>query len=200
MTMAKKDPRIDAYIAKAQPFAKPILKHLRGVVHEGCPQCEETIKWGMPAFTHNGIVAIIASFKAHCAFVLWKADDVTSGLSRTAMGNLGRITSVEDLPPRKTLVGYVAKRAMLNEKGVKRAKPAAARSTKPIRVPAELASALAKNAKARAAWEKFPPSHRREYAEWIGGAKQAETKERRLKAALKQIAEGKPQNWKYMKK
>lgn len=198
--MAKKDPRIDAYIAKAQPFAKPILKHLRGVVREGCPQCEETIKWGMPAFTHNGIVAIVASFKAHCAFVLWKADDVTPGINRSAMGSLGRITSVDDLPPKKTLIGYVKKRAELNEKGVKRPKPAAPRARKPVRVPPELASALKKSAKARTAWENFPPSHRREYVEWISGAKQAETKERRLKAALKQIAEGKPQNWKYMKK
>lgn len=198
--MAKKDPRLDAYIAKAQPFAKPILKHLRGIVHEGCPQCEETIKWGMPAFTHHGIVAIIASFKAHCAFVLWKADDVSAETNRTAMGSLGRITSVADLPPKKTLIGYVKKRAELNAKGVKPSKPAGSRLKKPVRVPPELASALSKNARVRRQWEKFPPSHRREYAEWISGAKRAETKERRLKTALKQIAEGKPQNWKYLKK
>ena len=198
--MPKKDARIDAYIAKARPFARPILKSLRATVREGGPDCEETIKWGMPAFTHHGIVAIIAAFKAHCAFVLWRADDVTSEISRTAMGSLGRITSVDDLPPKKTLVGYVKKRAELNEKGVKPAKPAALRAKKPLVIPKELDAALKKNAKARAKWEKFPPSHRREYADWISGAKQAETKERRLKAALKQIGEGKPQNWKYMKK
>jgi uncharacterized protein YdeI (YjbR/CyaY-like superfamily) len=198
--MARKDPRIDAYIAKAQPFAKPVLRHLRGVVHKGCPRCEETIKWGMPAFTHNGIVAIIAAFKAHCAFVLWKAGDITDDINRTAMGSLGKITSVDDLPPDKTLVGYVKKRAELNEKGVKPVKRAPSRGNKPVRVPSELSAALAQNANARSHWDKFPPSHRREYAEWIGGAKQAETKERRLKAALKQIAEGKPQNWKYLKK
>lgn len=198
--MAKKDPRIDAYIAKAQPFARPILKYLRGVIHEGCPQCEETIKWGMPAFTHHGIVAITASFKAHCAFVLWRADDVTSEISRTAMGSLGRITTLDDLPPKKKLIGYVQKRAELNEKGIKPSNAAAPRAKKPLRVPPGLTAALKKNAKARAQWEMFPPSHRREYADWISGAKQAETKERRLKAALKQIAEGKPQNWKYMKK
>ena len=197
--MSQRDPRINAYIAKAQPFARPILTRLRGIVHEGCPQCEETIKWGMPAFTHNGIVAIIAAFKAHCAFVLWRAGDVTKEVNRTAMGSLGKITSVDDLPPRKTLIGYVKKRAELNEKGGKPRKSAASRAQKRLRIPPELTAALAKNVKARARWETFAPSHRREYAEWISGAKQAETKERRLKAALKQISEGKPQNWKYVK-
>ena len=199
--MPKKDPRIDAYIAKANPFAKPILKHLRALVHEGCPQCEETIKWGMPAFTDNGIVAIIAAFKQHCAFTLWRASEVTPDIKRTAMGSLGRIKSVADLPPKATLIGYVKKRAELNKSGEKKPKAAAApRAKKPVRVPPELKSALAKNAKARARFEEFSPSHKREYCEWIAGAKGEDTKARRVKSAVQTISEGKPQNWKYMKK
>ena len=198
--MPSKDPRIDAYIGKAAPFAKPILKHLRAVVHEGCPQCEETIKWGMPAFTDNGIVAIIAAFKQHCAFVLWKAGDVTTDINRTAMGSLGRIKNVADLPAKKVLIGYVKKRVELNKSGVKKPKAPAAKTKKPIRVPAELKAALAKNAKARANFDAFPPSHRREYCEWISGAKGEDTKARRVKSAVQTISEGKPQNWKYMKK
>jgi len=198
--MAKKDPRIDAYIAKAQPFAKPILSYLRAVVHEGCPACEETIKWGMPAFTHNGIVAMIAAFKQHCAFVLWRAGDVTTNVNRTAMGTLGKIKTVDDLPPRETLIGYVKKRAELNEKGVKPTKRAVAPPKKTVRIPPELKSALSKNAKARAGFEKLSPSHRREYCEWISSAKGEDTRARRLKTAIQNVSEGKPQNWKYMKR
>lgn len=202
--MPSKDPRIDAYIAKANPFAKPIIKYLRGVAHEGCPDCEETLKWGAPAFTHHGIVAIIAAFKAHCAFVLWKDGEVTKDAKSGAMGSLGRITSIDDLPPKKVLVGWVKARAKLNEENKKRParKPAlsAPRQKKPVRVPAELKEALAKNAKARANFDAFSPSHKREYCEWISGAKGEDTRARRVKSAVQTISAGKPQNWKYMKK
>ncbi|MDQ6718303.1 MAG: YdeI/OmpD-associated family protein [Gemmatimonadota bacterium] len=198
--MGKKDPRIDAYIAKSADFAKPILKHLRAVVREGCPECDETIKWGMPAFTDNGIVAIIAAFKEHCAFVLWKAGDVTTDVNRTAMGSLGRIKSVADLPAKKVLIGYVKKRAELNKSGVKKPKATSSKAKKPLRVPTELTAALAKNAMARKKFDEFSPSHRREYCEWISSAKGDDTKARRVKSAVQTISEGKPQNWKYMKK
>jgi len=32
------DPRVDAYIAKANDFAKPILKEIRAAVHSGHPR------------------------------------------------------------------------------------------------------------------------------------------------------------------
>jgi uncharacterized protein YdeI (YjbR/CyaY-like superfamily) len=198
--MAKKDPRIDAYIAKSRPFAQPILKYLRSVVREGCPQCEETLKWSAPAYTHKGIIAITAAFKEHCAFVLWKHSLITPEKKRGAMGGLGRISSFKDLPPRKTLVGYVKKAAELNEKGVKSPTRSKDKLKKSVIVPPELKAALAKNAKARAQFEEFSPSHRREYCEWISGAKGADTKARRLKSAIAWIAAGKPQNWKYLKR
>ena len=52
--MPTKDPRVDAYIAQAQPFARPILRHLRKVVHAGCPDVVETMKWRMPHFDYKG--------------------------------------------------------------------------------------------------------------------------------------------------
>jgi uncharacterized protein YdeI (YjbR/CyaY-like superfamily) len=198
--MAKTDPRIDAYIAKSRPFAQPILKYLRAVVHEGCPQCEETLKWSAPAYTHKGIIAITAAFNEHCAFVLWKHSLITAEKKRGAMGGLGKISTIKDLPPRKTLVGYVKKAVELNEKGVKSPTRPKDRPKKPVIVPPGLKAALAKNAKARANFEKFPPSHKREYCEWISGAKGADTKARRLKSAIVWIAAGKPQNWKYLKR
>jgi uncharacterized protein YdeI (YjbR/CyaY-like superfamily) len=197
--MPKRDPRIDAYIAKSRDFAKPILKHVRAVVHEAAPNAEETLKWGAPAYTQKGILCITAAFKEHCAFVLWKAKLITGMSNNDGMGNLGRLKSVADLPPKRVLAGYIRKAVELNEKGVKITPGWRTKPKKAARVPAELSSALKKNAKARGQWERFSPSHRREYSEWISGAKQEETKKRRLAAAIKQISAGQPQNWKYMK-
>jgi uncharacterized protein YdeI (YjbR/CyaY-like superfamily) len=64
-------------------------------------------------------------------------------------------------------------------------------------VPQDLKSALARNAKARAAFEGFSPSHRREYVEWIEDAKRDDTRRKRLATAIEWMGEGKPRNWKY---
>lgn len=198
--MSKKDPRVDAYINKSRDFAKPILRHLRAVAHAGCPDCEETLKWGAPSFTYKGIVCIMAAFKEHCAFALWKGSLITGKARRDGMGSLGKITSLGDLPPKKVLIGYVKKAAKLNEQGVKSPTRSKDRPKKTIRIPPELKAALARNAKARAQFSDFSPSRRREYCQWISGAKGEDTRARRLKSAVKWIAEGKPQNWKYMKR
>ncbi len=202
--MPTPDPRVDAYIAKSAEFARPILSHLRAAVHEACPEVEETIKWGMPHFTHHGILAGMAAFKAHCAFSFGKgalvaeamgAKDV-AGRAGEAMGDFGRITSLRDLPPKRELVRWVKTAVRLNEQGVKR--PLKHRSPrKPIPVPEDLAKALRGNARARATWEKFSPSHRREYLEWITEAKTTPTRARRLATTLEWLAEGKERNWKY---
>ena len=197
--MARKDPRVDAYIAKAQPFARPILKHLRAAVHAGCPDCEESIKWGMPHFGYKGMFCGIAAFKKHAAFWLWKGKlivDPKHSETGKAMGNFGRITSLKELPSKATLVGYIKKARALKDAGVKSVRPART-PKKPPRVPADLKAELAKNAKARAGFAAFPPSHRREYIEWVTGAKAKDTRLRRLTTAIALMAEGKSQNWKY---
>lgn len=201
--MARKDPRIDAYIAAAAPFARPILKHLRKIVHTGCPQTEETIKWSMPAFDYKGPMAGMAAFKAHCTFGFWKAKLILGETPRDeeAMGHFGRITALADLPPDKVLIAYVQKAAALNEEGVKN--PRVPKPKKPrgdIKVPPILAKALANNRRARATFEKFSPSHRREYIEWITEAKREETREKRLATALAWLTEGKSLNWRYERK
>jgi uncharacterized protein YdeI (YjbR/CyaY-like superfamily) len=198
--MSKKDQRIDAYIAKAAPFARPILKYLRKLVHAGCPEVEETIKWQMPTFEHEGIVCFVAAFKNHCALGFWKSRRLfgTQSAEREAMGNFGRITSVNDLPDDQTLIGYVQKIAKLNEAGIKGATPRRSAEKRRLVLPTDLKSALEKNPRAKKAFEDFSYSHRKEYAEWIAGAKRTETRERRLKTAIQWIAKGKPQNWKYM--
>jgi len=196
--MGKRDPRIDAYIAKSPDFARPILKHLRDVVHEGCPGVEETVKWSMPHFDyHGGPLAGMAAFKAHCAFGFWKGSLIVPG-SSYAMGQFGRITALSDLPSDKVLVGYVRKAARLNEEGVKAPRPIKP-AKKEIRIPPDLSSALKRNPKARTTYEGFSPSRKREYLEWITEAKTEDTRKKRLDTAIGWMAEGKPRNWKYMK-
>src|SRR4051794_26622287 len=197
-----KDPRIDAYIAKSADFAKPILKHLRKVVHAGCPGVTETVKWSMPHFDYKGVMCGMAAFKEHCAFGFWKADLILNRDKQTeksGMGSFGCIKALADLPGEKTLIGYVKKAAALNEAGIKepwRSQPKKKR--KPIPMPDDFAAALKKNAKARKTFDDFSPSHRREYLEWITEAKREETRKERLEKSIGWLAEGKARNWKYM--
>ena len=200
--MGTRDARVDAYIAKAAPFARPILGHLREIVHSACPDVEETIRWGFPHFDAGGVLCSMASFKAHCAFGFWKGavlfGDTEKG--REAMGQFGRIASIADLPPKRELVRLVKAARKLNEEGVAAPKTKAGKPKPPVETPADLAAALKKNAKARAAFEAFPPSHRREYVEWLVEAKRDETRRRRLEQALEWMAEGKSRNWRYERK
>ena len=176
-------------------------RYLRAVVHEACPSVQETIKWSAPHFDYHGIMCSMAAFKEHCAFGFWKASlvlDDKSGKAQEAMGHFGRITSVSDLPSRKTLIRYVEKAMALNEQDVQPKRPPK-RPKKPIAAPAYFLAALKKNKKALATYEALPPSHKREYVEWVTEAKREATRERRLASAVEWMAEGKGRNWKYMK-
>ena len=206
--MAKKELLIDAYIEKAEPFAKPVLKHIRKLVHTACPEAEEKIKWSFVHFDYKGApMCSMASFKKHCAFGFWKAvlmkdaGVLTGKDSHAAMGNLGKITSLKDLPADKKILGWIKEAMMLNEKGIKVPKTVNPKyPKKELVVPPELTKALKKNKAAMAAFDNFSPSHKREYAEWIAEAKTDETRNRRLEQAIALMAEGKNRNWKYQKK
>jgi uncharacterized protein YdeI (YjbR/CyaY-like superfamily) len=201
--MGKKDPRVDAYIAKSADFAKPILRHLRSLVHKACPDVEETLKWGMPSFLHEGILCGIAAFKEHCAFGFWKGSlilDEDGNRVDEAMGQFGRITKLSDLPGDKVLLGYIKKAARLNDEGVKvpgRGKP---KPRKPVAVPPDLRAALAKTRKASAAFEGFSYTNKKEYVDWITEARTEETRKRRLATAVEWMSEGKIRNWKYVRR
>ena len=198
---AKKDPRIDVYIAEAAPFAQPILKYLRKIVHAACPEAGETIKWGMPAFIYRGkILAGMAAFKAHAAFGFWhrgmeKLMAKAIGKTYDAMGLLGRIMGPADLPSDKVLLHYIKTAQKLHDSGM----PARVKSKpKPaLPVPADLAAALKKSKKAAAAWADFSPGARREYSEWISEAKRPETRAARLATTIEWVAVGRKRNWKY---
>ena len=194
----KTDPRIDAYIdSKAADFAKPILRHLRDMVHEACPDGEETIKWSFPNFMYKGkILCGMASFKAHASFGYWNDTMLREDeKNRSAMGQFGRLTSVDDLPPRATLVELTRKSMALIETG---AKPERRRAPKaPLTVPQDLQAAIDGTPAAKAVWDAFPPSCQREYVEWVTEAKRDETRTKRLNQTIEWLKEGKKRNWKY---
>ncbi|HEV2842975.1 MAG TPA: YdeI/OmpD-associated family protein [Chthoniobacterales bacterium] len=199
--MATKDPRIDAYIAKSADFAKPILKHLRKVVHAGCPDVVETLKWSMPHFDHKGVMCGMAAFKEHGAFGFWKESlvfDRDKAAEKTAMGSFGCIKSLADLPSEKRLIGYVKKAAALNEAGIKTPGRTQPKKKEALSVPDYFSAALKKNAKARKTFENFPPSKQREYLEWVTEAKREQTRKERLATSIKWLADGKPRHWEYM--
>lgn len=196
--MPTTDPRVDAYIEKANDFAKPILTRVREMVHEACPEVVETIKWSSPFFDYKGqMMCAMAAFKEHCSIIFWKAS-LIEGVPPNgdkSRGSFGRITSVKELPGKKQFTGFIKAAMALNDAGVTVARP---KTKKPeAKVPKELAAALKKNRKAAAVFASFPPGHRREYCEWISEAKREETKSKRVAQAIEWIADGKGRNWKY---
>ncbi len=197
--MAHRDPRIDAYIAKSADFAKPILEHLREVVHAACPEIEESIKWSCPHFLYGGkLMCSMAAFKQHCSFHFWHGKQVVGETDTEGMGQFGKITSVKELPSKKTLVAYVRKAIALRETGITRERAKPVRKP-PLEMPADFTALLKKHAAARKHFEAFSPSAQRDYVEWITEAKTDATRQKRIATALEWLAEGKHRNWKYMK-
>jgi uncharacterized protein YdeI (YjbR/CyaY-like superfamily) len=195
------DPRVGAYIAKAAPVAQPILRHVRKLVRQACPEAEETIKWSMPACTYRGqILCMFAAFKAHAVFGFWhrgmrEALGPDGSKSDQSMGSMGRLTNLDDLPADRVMRGYVAQAMKLIESGVTaRPKP---KTRQALPVPADLASALKKSAPAAKMFAAFSPSARREYIEWITEAKRPETRQKRIATTIEWLAAGKKRNWQY---
>lgn len=205
--MGAKDKRIDAYIAKSQDFAKPIMEHIRKLIHKTCPDVTETIKWGMPSFEYKGPFIGFAAFKKHFALGFWKSaimkdNNVLMGeKAKGAMGNLGKIESIEDLPKDAVLVKWIKEAKKLNDEGVKidkKEKPKHKR--KEYTMPDYFQKVLNRNKKAKSTFDNFAPSHKREYLEWICEAKAEETRNKRMETAIEWLTEGKSRNWKYQKK
>ncbi|HEY6906296.1 MAG TPA: YdeI/OmpD-associated family protein [Ignavibacteriaceae bacterium] len=206
--MPNKDKRIDAYINQAQPFAKPILKKLRELIHKGIPEVEETMKWGMPFFEYKGPVCNFAGFKEHATFRFWKyqlMSDPGGKLNEIAnkggeaMGNLGRITGLENLPPDKIMIDFLKQARQINEEGLKVSVKKKAPKTG-LKIPAYFTVALKKNKAAETAFKNFSYAHKKEYLQWITEAKTEPTRLKRLETAIEWMSEGKSRNWKYMKK
>ena len=186
-----RDPRVDAYIARAAPFAQPILKHVRERVQAAAPEAEEAIKWGMPHFTVGGKNVVgMAAFKAHAAVMIHGEDDSAEG-----MGTLGKIVSLGELPPDEDLAARFRAAADAFVSG--KASTRAAKPKPEIPVPDDFGGALDAAPQARAFFDTLAPTYRREYLEWIVGAKRPETRAKRIATAVEWLGEGKKRNWKY---
>lgn len=205
--MGKKEKVIDEYINKSADFAKPILNHLRELVHKACPDVEEKIKWSFPHFDYKGeMMCSMAAFKEHCVFGFWKASLmknpilVENARSEVAMGHLGRITTKKDLPPDKTISNWIKEAMQLNDLGIKMPSKAKTLEKKELIVPDYFIQALSKNKKALQTFEDYAYSHKKEYVEWITEAKTEQTRNKRMATAIEWIVEGKSRNWKYAAK
>ncbi len=203
--MPDTDPRVDAYIKKAAPFAQPILIKLRKLIFQACPDAVETIKWSFPNYEiYGSMLCNMAAFKEHCSFGFWKAallkdpDDILHLADKHAMGHFDKLVSLKDLPADRILTAYLKEAALLNKNGVKLEKPKSA-PKKELPMPKPLTAALKKNKKALAVFEAFSPSNKREYIEWITEAKSDETLNKRLETTIQWLEEGKSRNWKYKK-
>lgn len=203
--MGHKDPRVDAYIASSPDFAKPILRHLRALVHRGCPKVTEDMKWRAPFFLHKGMLCMMAAFKEHCTFGFWKhallAKRVKGlpALGLEAMGQFGRLTSIADLPIEKTIVGLVREAATLNDQGVMPSRAAPPKKDRVLDIPSYFIKAVRTNKEALATFQGGSYSFRKEYVAWVVDAKTEATRDRRLRTAVEWMAQGKGRNWKYEK-
>ncbi len=200
-----RSPEVDAYIEGAQPFAQPLLTHLRKTIHRVVPEVGEAIKWSMPFFLYRGIIlANMAGHKGHASFGLW-GKEVTATLRERGiaaggtMGSFGRLTSLDDLPPTPELESHIRAAAALVAEGTRTR--SIQRIAKPAReetaLPEALVQALETNKVAAEKFARMSPGCRREYADWIADAKREETRTKRVITALEWITEGKGRNWKY---
>lgn len=197
-----RDPRVDAYIEQAAPFARPILEHVRRIVHDACPDVAETMKWNTPSFEFQGLLCSMAAFTAHCTLGFWKGEVLAPSFPALTKGGaslvrLGPFRSVRDLPAPTVLRTLVRAAAALNAQGVQPVRTRRPVRTSAVRAPADLRAALQKDTKARASFGTLRPSHKREYVEWITEAKRDETRQKRIATTIEWLREGKSRNWKY---
>lgn len=201
-----KDPRVDEYIVVSAEFAKPILKHLRDLVHKACPEVKENIKWGFPHFEYKGILCSMAAFKSHCAFTINNADSLSdpdkilTTVGKTAMGHLGKLRDLKDLPDDKMLIKYLKTAAQLQEAGIIKPKKEKTKTPKELPIPAALAEAFERNRDAQKFFNNFSYSHKKEFLDWINEAKTEVTYNKRIQATIGLLIEGKSKNWKYLSK
>jgi uncharacterized protein YdeI (YjbR/CyaY-like superfamily) len=198
-----KEPKIESYIANSAPWAQPILNHLRELVHKACPETEEKVKWGFPHFDYKGPMCSMAAFKQHCAFTFWKGDllsdphQVLDKERSESMGQMGKLTRVEDLPPDDIMIALIREAMQLNEAGIKLPTKPKTSEKKELEIPDWFSEALKTNPKALETFGKFSYSHKKEYVEWVTEAKREETRAERMQKTLGLLAEGKSLNWKY---
>jgi uncharacterized protein YdeI (YjbR/CyaY-like superfamily) len=203
--MTQSNSKVDDYIAKSEDFAKPILEHLRKIIHDTCPKVEEDIKWGTPHYSYNGDhLVMMAGFKNHCSFSLYKAEfmkdkEITESVKAgKKFGYMDKLKSVSELPTKKILVSLIKEAMTINEQGIKKEKTVSDKP-KTLETPDYLVASLNANKKAKAVWESKSDAYRKDYLVWIIDAKTDATRQKRIEQSLEWIAEGKGRFWQYAK-
>jgi uncharacterized protein YdeI (YjbR/CyaY-like superfamily) len=204
--MSKLNSKVSEYIAKSADFARPILNHLRALIHSTCPDAEEDIKWGTPHYGYKGDhLCMMAGFKNHCSFSLYKAEMMKDKAIQESVkagkkfGYMDKIKSIDELPAEKVLAAYIKEAMVINESGIKKVRPESDQPKKVFVVPDYFEKALKANAKANRVFNEKSDSFRKEYIVWIAGAKTEDTRQKRIEQSLEWIAEGKGRFWQYEK-
>ncbi|MCB9876458.1 MAG: YdeI/OmpD-associated family protein [Planctomycetes bacterium] len=192
------DPRVDDYLAAAAEWARPILTELRARVHRACPGVVETIKWRRPAFELGGLIGGMSEFKEYCSFGFWqeKALLEAGDEAEAVIEACGKITTLKQLPGKAAFARVLKLALQRNQAGGKLPRSKAKRHP-PLEVPADLAAALARDEAAKEHFDAFAPSYRRDYIEWITGAKKDATRQTRIAQAVEWLRDGKKRHWKY---
>lgn len=205
--MSKKNPEIEKYIASAAPFAKPILNHWYSVVLKTCPEVVAGIKYGIPHFDYKGdYMCAMAAYSKHCSFTFFKAPLMKDPRLKNSKDLkpiqrfLGKISSMDDLPPDAEFIALLKETMELNEKGIKleRTKPTGEKP-KVVETPDYFLARLNANPAAKEVFESKSNSFRKEYILWITDAKTEPTREKRMEEAIQWISEGKSRYWKSKK-
>ncbi len=202
--MRNKNNRIDEYIENAADFAKPVMHHLRELIHIACPDVIANIKWSTPSFEYKGLLCGFGAYKNYCMFGFWKSslmadpNNLLKAHGGESMGNFGKITRLADLPDDAVIIAYIKEAMLLNDKRIQLPPKPKNVIKKELIIPEILTKALRQNKTAQLAFEKFSPSHKREYAEWISEAKTEATQQKRITQTIEWLQEGKSRNWKYM--
>lgn len=205
--MSQSSKQVDQYIKNAPEYAQPILVKIRKAFHKGCPELEETIKWGIPYFVCDGMLGGMAAFKKHVGFGFWRSNELDdpAGLFETGTGAkqsmcTAKVHNLKELPTQKVLVDYVRRAVKLNRADSSKPKKKSPKKKITTRTPADLAALLKKNKPAKVTFDALAPSHKRDYIQWITEAKRDATRQQRLKTTIEWLAEGKRRNWKYERK
>ncbi|HWB03022.1 MAG TPA: YdeI/OmpD-associated family protein [Verrucomicrobiales bacterium] len=191
---------VAAWMEQLSDFARPMIERIYKIIRKAAPQLEEGIRWSSPTFIGRGLVCSFAAFQKHVTLVFWRGAELndttgllTHGQGRSAMRS-AKFTSLDQIDDKVIRTWVTAAVALDKDPAKPKPKP---QKRPEAAVPKVLAAALSRNPKARGAFDAMPPSHRREYCEWIAEAKQEATVQRRVEKTIEKLSAGEGLHDKY---
>lgn len=191
-----KNPKVDAVLAKADPWRKEFAK-LRTIVL-AC-QLTEELKWGQPCYTHEGKnIVLIHGFKEYCALLFFKgallrdAEGVLIQQTENVQaGRQIRFTSLREITQMEPLLkAYIREAIQVEKAGLKVQR----KETKDFPIPEEFQVKLDANPKLKTAFEGLTPGRQRGYILHFAAPKQSKTRTARVEKCMQQILKGKGLN------